>query len=163
YAVSGANGLLNDLWKYNPVTNEWTWMHGADSTNRLGIYGTQGLAAGLNRPGARTQGATWVDAAGNLWLFGGAGYHETAGSGSIRLNDLWKYNPSTNQWTWVHGNKTGDGKSTYGTPGVEAAGNIPGGRNLMTAWVDATGNFWMFGGVGFDATANGYLNEIWKY
>ncbi len=35
-------GWLNDLWKYNPATNEWTWVKG-DKVYELGIYGIQGI------------------------------------------------------------------------------------------------------------------------
>jgi len=31
-------------------------------------------------------------------------------------------------------------------------------------WTDASGNFWLFGGNGFDsAGTQGYLNDLWKY
>jgi hypothetical protein len=32
------------------------------------------------------------------------------------------------------------------------------------SWIDASGNFWLFGGDGFDSTGmGGYLNDLWKY
>lgn len=34
---------------------------------------------------------SWIDRAGNLWLFGGYGYPSTGASNY--LNDLWKYEP----------------------------------------------------------------------
>ena len=31
-------------------------------------------------------------------------------------------------------------------------------------WTDAAGNFWLFGGNGYDsAGTSGYLNDLWKY
>ena len=38
-----------------------------------GVYGTLGIAAAGNIPGARDSAATWTDSNGNFWLFGGEG------------------------------------------------------------------------------------------
>jgi hypothetical protein len=57
---------------------------------QTGVYGTQGVAATTNVPGARWLAVSWIDNSGNFWLFGG-GYSSTAGS--VDLNDLWRYQP----------------------------------------------------------------------
>lgn len=36
-------GYLNDLWKYNPDTYQWTWMSGSDIINQPGTYRTTGV------------------------------------------------------------------------------------------------------------------------
>ncbi len=69
---------------------------------------------------------SWTDSHGNLWLFGGYGYGSTTSSGY--LNDLWRYDPATNQWTWMSGANTIDQVGVYGTKGVPAAANVPGAR-----------------------------------
>jgi hypothetical protein len=55
----------------------------------------------------------------------------------------------------------------YGTPGVPAPTNIPGGRTGAVTFADAAGNFWLFGGNGMDSTgtysAFQQLNDLWKY
>ncbi len=79
FGASGG-GNFNDLWQYNG--SQWTWMGGSESGGQLGVYGSLGVPAAANTPGARINGATWTDAKGNLWLFGGSG-----------LNDLWVYQP----------------------------------------------------------------------
>jgi hypothetical protein len=56
-----------------------------------GVYGTQGVSAAANVPGARVLAVSWTDASGNLWLFGGDGYGANGTSGN--LNDLWRYQP----------------------------------------------------------------------
>jgi hypothetical protein len=56
-----------------------------------GVYGTLGTAASPNLPGGRLGAASWIDASGNLWLFGGQGDDSTGAQGY--LNDLWKYQP----------------------------------------------------------------------
>jgi len=51
-----------------------------------------------------------------------------------------------------------------GTLGTAAAGNLPGARYWTSSWTDSSGDFWLFGGVGYDATgATGYLNDLWRY
>jgi len=46
---------------------------------------------------------------------------------------------------------------------VASASNIPGARWGANSWVDASGNFWIFGGLGFDSTdTNGLLNDLWN-
>jgi hypothetical protein len=62
-------GFLNDLWVYS--RGEWTWINGANEANQAGTYGTEGTPAASNVPGARQGAISWMDAAGNLWLFGG--------------------------------------------------------------------------------------------
>jgi len=158
YDSAGSEGALNDLWKYS--AGEWTWMNGANVANQVGVYGTLGTAAPGNIPGARSGAVSWTDASGNLWLFGGAGY-DSAGS-SAWLNDLWKY--SAGEWTWMSGANVVGQPGVYGTLGTAAAGNVPGARNSPVSWTDASGNFWLFGGVGADSTgAGGGLNDLWKY
>jgi len=169
YDSAGALGILNDLWKYS--AGQWTWVSGADTVNQFGVYGTMGTAAAGNVPGSRTNAVTWTDAGGNLWLFGGQG-NDLNGKACLQnnapcfLSDVWKY--GAGQWTWVGGSNTVQQPGVYGTMGTAAAGNIPGSRSNATGWTDATGNFWLFGGFGFDSTTGnnmvyGDLNDLWKY
>jgi N-acetylneuraminic acid mutarotase len=165
---SGTNGSihLNDLWEFNPGTNQWTWMSGYDNTVG-GVYGTLGVPATANVPGARQAAMGWADSSGNLWLFGGSGYDSAKTFGI--LNDLWKFNPTTKQWTWMGGsstvpNATDCQPGIYGTLGVASANNVPGGRSSAASWTDADGNFWLFGGPGCDsASTQALLNDLWKF
>jgi N-acetylneuraminic acid mutarotase len=160
--VNGNGGYLNDLWEFNPSTNEWTWMGGSSTANQPGVYGTLGTLAAGNIPGGRYSATSWVDGSGNLWLFGGNGT-DVNGNGGY-LNDLWEFNPSTNEWAWMGGSSTGHQPGVYGTLGVPDAGNIPGGRSYATSWADSSGSFWLFGGLGFDEGLNfDFLNDLWKY
>jgi N-acetylneuraminic acid mutarotase len=162
YDSIGNGRILNDLWKYNPSTGQWTWMSGANVGAQTGIYGTQGTPSPSNIPGSRHFSISWIDSSGNLWLFGGTGFDSTSSQGL--LNDLWKYTPSTGQWTWVSGSNLISQSGVYGTQGVPAANNIPGSRRSSTPWIDSSGNLWLFGGTGFDSTgAQGTLNDLWKY
>jgi len=162
YDAAGGTGYLNDLWRYSPTTGLWTWVNGADANNASGLYGTLGTAAAGNVPGARQAASSWTDASGNLWMFGGVGYDATGAAGD--LNDLWRYSPTTGLWTWVNGADAVNASGIYGTLGTAAAGNVPGARYSASSWTDASGNLWLFGGVGYDAAgAVGNLNDLWKY
>jgi N-acetylneuraminic acid mutarotase len=157
YATSGSSGRLNDLWRFDGTN--WTWVSGSNATWQYGVYGTKGVAAPGNVPGARDASVSWIDASGNLWLFGGWGY---AASGSYYyLNDLWKFD-GTN-WTWVSGSDVTNQAGVYGTKGVAASGNVPGARGYSVSWIDAGGNLWLFGGWGYVASGSGYLNDLWKF
>ncbi len=75
-------------------------------------------------------------------MFGGTGY--TSSGNNLKLNDLWRYHAGNNQWTWVKGNNTADDAlAVYGTKGVAAAGNTPGGREDAVTWIDKNGNLWL--------------------
>jgi N-acetylneuraminic acid mutarotase len=162
YDATGGVGRLNDLWRYTPGTNEWTWISGGSADNAAGVYGTQGTPSAGNMPGARYSASTWTDASGNLWLFGGYGYDSTGTVGD--LNDLWRYSPGTNQWTWISGGSAHNAAGVYGTQDAASAGNVPGARQAANAWTDSSGNLWLFGGYGYGSTgALGYLNDLWQY
>ena len=151
-------GIINDLWKYS--AGQWTWMGGANTILQSGTYGTQGVASATNFPGARRLAVSWTAAAGNFWLFGGDGYDSKGTHGE--LNDLWKY--SAGQWTWVNGSNLANQSPTYGTLGVAAASNVPGARDSALSLLDPAGNFWLFGGEGYDSNGTyGELNDLWKF
>ncbi|MGA3161654.1 MAG: FG-GAP-like repeat-containing protein [Terracidiphilus sp.] len=173
-------GTLNDLWKFDPSINEWTWMGGSSkfrscttgstTCSQPAVYGTLGTPAAGNIPGARAGAMQWIDGSGNYWLFGGWGT-DSVGTWGV-LNDLWKFTPSTNLWTWMGGSSTvpNDGSNSegqfgvYGSLGMQAATNMPGGRQAAASWTDSTGMFWIFGGSGCGSNyCGGWLNDLWEY
>ncbi|MBL7727639.1 MAG: hypothetical protein JNM68_08140 [Dinghuibacter sp.] len=160
---SSSSGFLNDLWRYNPATNQWTWMNGSNLESRAGIYGTQGTPAAANTPGGRRNAAAWTDTSGNLWLLGGYGYTNSTFSGADWCSDLWKYNITTNQWTWMKGVTYLNASGIYGTFRTEDAANLPGAREGAATWTDKNGYLWLQGGEGYGANYLGYLNDMWRY
>ena len=162
YDSTGALGTLNDLWQFSPSTGLWTWMSGASGNNARGVYGAQGVASSSNVPGSRYGASAWTDASGDLWLFGGYGYDA---SGSVgKLNDLWRYAPSSGQWTWVSGGDVGNAAGVYGALGAASSSTTPGARYAASSWIDASGNLWLFGGYGCDSSGDvGALNDLWKF
>jgi len=159
--VTGNIGLLNDLWKYNTSTNEWTWMKGSNLANQVGIYGSQGIYSATNIPGGRKGASSFKDGLGNLWVFGGYGYDSFGSFGE--LNDLWTYDPSTNQWRWMKGAVSCFQVGVYGTQGTGNFANTPGARYRANCWTDGNGEFWLFGGLGYNGSSNSYLNDLWRY
>jgi N-acetylneuraminic acid mutarotase len=158
----GGLGYLNDLWKFNMATSQWTWMSGSNIVNSSGVYGTMGVADPTNLPGARAAAISWSDSTGNLWLMGGGGYDGVGVVGY--LSDLWKYNTSNGQWTWVSGSSNNGNSGVYGVIGTANSVNVPGARSAAINWSDGAGNFWLMGGSGVDSVGNtGSLNDLWKY
>src|SRR5262249_32870383 len=128
-----------------------------------GVFGTKGVADSANKPPGLYQSCSWTDKEGNFWLFGGANF---TSSGALKpYNTLWKYSPSTNEWTWMNGSKSSDKAGVYGILGIPDADNTPGSRYMSASWIDSSGNLWMFGGYGYDGGAFGIgiLNDLWKY
>ena len=185
---AGIFGYLNDLWEFNPTlgaNGEWAWMGGSNVApyptgptqfrGQPGVYGTLGSADKGNVPGGRYGAYAWTDASGNLWLFGGNGFDSM--STNAYLNDLWEFKPALGdhgEWTWMGGSSTvppspspfqqAAEPGVYGTLGKSNVANIPGGRSSGMAWADASGDLWLFGGLGADSAGNsGYLNDLWEY
>ncbi len=157
WMYGGADGGLaarNDLWKYDPTANEWTWMTGTNATNDPGVYGTQGVPSPGNRPPSRGwAAASWTDISGNFWFLGGLN--------SSSFNDLWEYNIATNEWTWMKGSNIPLQPGIYGTQGVPNTNNTPGARaECATTWTDNAGDLWLFGGYDFSAN---YYSDLWRF
>jgi len=159
-SVATSVGVMNDLWKYTPISNQWTWVSGSQTAKSLGSYGTKGTSNANNQPPARQAAAEWLDNLGYLWLFGGM----DDGTGS--MNDVWKFDTFNKVWTWVNGSNLrrqgGVYTATTQTP------VLPGSRGYSVYWRDSAGNFWTFGGLGEANVLNtsnryGYLNDLWKY
>ncbi|MFZ0731287.1 MAG: kelch repeat-containing protein [Candidatus Sulfotelmatobacter sp.] len=166
--VNNATGTANaDVTNVQVVCiGEWTWINGADTVAANGTYGTKGKQSGGD-PGARYEVNSWIDASGNMWLFGGDGYANDPGPES-ELPDLWKFTPGVG-WEWVAGaNTTRDQCSTYPSSGQIGDTGTPGARALASNWIDSSGNLWMFGGYVEDNPAGDCetadpFNDVWEY
>jgi N-acetylneuraminic acid mutarotase len=73
--VTETQGPLNDLWNYDPVTKEWTMVN---------VTG--------NKPSARYNHDVAQNTDGSVVLSGGM-------DGSNLLDDMWRYDPITGEWT----------------------------------------------------------------
>jgi len=175
-AIAIASGYLNSAMASATYTissstssgaaGEWAWVGGSSSASQAGVYGALGTSVAGDIPGARQNATFWTDGSGNFWLFGGYGYDSTGAQGA--LNDLWEFNPATSEWTWMSGSSTvgssGGQPGVYGSLDAAVSGNIPGGRYAASGWIDGSGNLWLFGGYGYDASGNGgSLNDLWEF
>jgi hypothetical protein len=152
--------MMNDLWKYNPTTSEWTWVSGSKTglaTSAGAVYGTKGTPSTSNTPGVREDTSCIFDDNGYLWVFGGLL------TSSTDVNDLWRFNPATLEWTWMTGSNTTNANGVYGTKGTAAAANTPGARERMGLWKGPNNTIWMFGGYVYDSGGSGRFNDLWKY
>ncbi len=152
-------GELDDLWKFDITTKEWTWMSGDSIVGTNPVQGIKGVGDTANSPGSRIGSSAWLDSSGNfLWLFSG---WINAGD---PYSDLWKYEISTKKWTWVSGvTGTYGDADLYGTKGVGSTSNNPYGRSDAATAVDSSGNLILFGGYNWTGTGLAYYNDLWKF
>jgi N-acetylneuraminic acid mutarotase len=135
-----------------------------------GVYDTLGTPSATSVPGNCINASSWTDSRGHLWLFEGNGFDANGAQGD--LNDMWEFYPSTREWTWMVDSSTESlldyglhGQAgVYGSIGTPAPGNIPSSRFAAVEWTDSGGNFWLFGGSGFDADGkDGFPDDLWEF
>jgi len=161
WLFGGTGSYNDDLWKFDPSLNQWAWIKGPGVGNQPGVYGTFQVPSAANNPGGRGYGEiTWTDNFNNLWMYGGYGKDVNNFQGF--LGDLWEYNITTNEWTWMSGSDTISTVPIYGTMGVPDPANTPGARNeCNAAWVDDNNNLWLYGG---DLNLNSdRAGDLWMY
>lgn len=144
----------SDLMKYNPKTKKWTY------------YGSDDNSA--NKPHGRYRARAWFDNNNNLWLYGGAVEPDPLSTNTFSYNDLWKYNTTTNVWTFISGNKNsyyckdcpnGVYPATAGTSGTQY---FPRARSDYGYWQDNLGNVWIYGGYAESHGTDEY-GDLWKF
>jgi gliding motility-associated-like protein len=153
------NKFYNDLWKYDIITNQWTWISGTNIANDLGHITSICTPSKLDYPSRRTENtACWTDVCGNFWMYGGM----DTPSYNV-FNDFWVYNPSSDIWTIIKGSpkfQLNMGEDpVYGTIQIPDPANHPGSRGGACTWMDKSGNFWLFGGY----QGTNVTNDLWKY
>ena len=143
-------GYLNDLWKYNISTTLWTWMSGGNIIDQAGVYGINGVSHIDNVPGSRYEHQMLVFDE-DIFLHGGLSYNNV-------FNDLWKYDFSNDEWTWMSGSNITNQFGVYGIKGVSHIDNIPGSRHSHQM-ITIDENIFLNGG-NFTLSL---LNDLWKY
>jgi hypothetical protein len=144
----------DDVIRYNISTNEWTWIRGG-SVGIQPIYGTQGIPDPANNPGSRLAYAKWKDSAGDFYFMNGSTYY----SGANDHNDVWRYNSTSDEWTWISGTQLTNDPGSYN---ASCMNGTPAGRGEdKSAYRDLHGKVWLFGGT--TATINDNFNDLWMY
>jgi len=161
---AGLEGSTDELWRFDGTS--WTWVTGTGASTpgaySTGTYGQRGVVDSTNSPGSRRAAIAWADRCENLWLAGGYGWGQLAGSahGPGPLNDVWRFD-GTN-WTWMGGSSFVDQPGSY--PVADGGDGSPGARYGAAWWVAHNGDLWVFGGMGIDgAGRQGELNDLWRY
>jgi hypothetical protein len=120
----------NDLWRYAASGQVWTRIEAATTP-----------------PAARSFAASWLDARGDLWIFGG---RDNTRPEQLD-DDLWEFTPATRAWTCQSGCAGDDGIT--GDP-------RPAARMGATTWVDADGDLWLDGGTGATGAP---IPDVWRF
>lgn len=135
-------GVYNDIWKFNPANNQWTWIKGSRQPDDPGIAGTLGLESPTAYPSARKNFTYWV-VDNYVYVYNG---------------DFWKYNMQTNNWTCISVAPAISGP-VYGQLNVPSATAYPGKRSRASCWTQ--GNYlYLFGGY---TESHGDRNDVWRY
>lgn len=139
---------------FSQVPGEWTWMSGSNTSGNA-VYGSMGQSSPDVTPGGGNlyEGRTWVDNDGNFWFYGG--YNMFV---DLELNNMWKYDVSTNEWTWMKGSGSSGGMASYGTQGIFSNSNNPPASGISTSisWTGLDGTLWFLSVTEYNAS-------MWKY
>lgn len=133
------DGYSFGLYMYDPATGNWQNLT------------PQQVAPGVNWPAGREDfGFTYDPGTAALWVFAGVG------SGTINLNDLWRYTLQTRRWTRI--------AQHYHDPGGAAI--YP--REIYNISDDGQGGFYLFGGSYLEAPPGHmvpwtYVNDLWYF
>lgn len=153
-----SGSYMGDLWSFDVATAWWTTLH----ISKTQSFGTQGVPSSTTFPGVKYWHACAMSPFDNqFYLFGG-----WAGTGSLRENNMWSYNFSLKQWTFLKGNSAPGTYTTYGVSagvGIEAPSNLPAGRQMHSLnAMTSTASFIMFAGSTYYPTYV-LLNDLWRY
>jgi gliding motility-associated-like protein len=136
----------------------WTWMKGSQTPGTPAVNGTIGVPNSANNPPPMIEPAGFTDLQGRFWVYGGSQLSSGAPPSAFQM---WMFDPSTNNWTWMNGPSTPLAPANYGTQGIPSPTNHPGIRAGVSTWTDQDGNFWLFGNINPFALNNN--NDLWKY
>lgn len=156
-------GRKDEMWRYNTLTNSWTWIKGDNSPSPgyiLPTYGTKGIADPANSPGSQNTPTFWRDVAGNFYMYGGS--VNTKG----RINTVWKYSSVSNEWIWIAGDKDSLQPAINGTKGVWSVNNNPGAMDGAEVFLSTQNSdtVYMYGGRYQDYTGkSGFMRDLWAF
>lgn|GEM_PF-2093592 len=149
----------NDLWRFVPHLKAWEQVQ----PNGPASHGQKSLPSATNQPPARSDACGWTDPDGNLWLFGGTTSSLGALSTPNCWNDLWKFDITIRQWTWI------SGSDSQNAPNQLTAPAHPSSREVPAIWPDPlTGDVLLYGGHGSiqeaaPVTGDYPLSDLWLW
>eukprot|EP00158_Paraphelidium_tribonemae_P007708 Partr_v1_DN28337_c0_g1_i1_m79233 putative Inherit from NOG: hedgehog protein len=152
----GTAGYLNDLWIFRRETLVWAWVSGTTAADGPPVYGIKGQGDVSNVPGGRHGTISCYHEKSGLFLvYGGAAVDSNFNADY--MSDLWGYNPTSKEWTWIAGS------SVIMTPPVFSVGSqLAGAQQFSAITVDQlSGTVYMFGGDGYNPN-QGTHDLLWK-
>jgi hypothetical protein len=131
--------------------NQWSWISGTNTGEVGGVYGTQGTPSTMNYPGGRrAHQMVFVASINCSFMFGGYGRTQSGAVGY--LNDLWTYNVTSTEWSWLTGSKIANTRGIYGTLGSSSTGYNPGSRSdFPMVYHPRLHVIYLYGGYGYDS------------
>jgi hypothetical protein len=152
----GSTIYYQDVWEFNPVNLQWTWVAGTQGSDGSGSSGSACDTASTNKEGKRFENrATWKICDDLILNYSG----QDAAGGANYFNDLWAYVPSLTEWVNI---ASAPLIGSYGVQGVANASNFPPSRVGAVGSVDKQHRIWMFGGTTGRANGN-FFNDLWMY
>ncbi len=125
-------------------SGHWTWFGGNYTSEYSTVRAVYPAHHGeIGSPGFRRIAPTAV-VNDTMYLFGGYGYGNNSNVYET-MNDLWAFNVSSGNWTWVAGSSNSRKYGVY--IGDDAQ---PGGRTNTAMWATKSGVIYVFGGIGCD-------------
>ena len=149
--------VFDDVWRYNIVTHNWTWIAGDDYVGALGDYSEYCISDNYSHPMGRfeNRSAVSLGSLNNFISFGGS-YCPDSSYTPKTLSDLWLFDYKTLQWQLLDGsNITGQG-GDFGNFQVPSNSNYPEANAGQCQWIDKIGDLWVWGGVNF-------ANSLWRF
>ncbi len=142
----------SSFWVYNLTIKQWKCIQ---PKNMAANYGTKGVFAATNCPGARFNSIAFTDSSGNLYMMAGGGY---------QINDLWKYDISLQQWAWVSGYSNNTGVlGALGPIGLASPNYFPASRLDAMPILANDGMIYIYGGYPTFTTGSDYRSNLWRY
>lgn len=147
--------ISNDLWKWDGKS--WTWLAG----RKCGQPADKDASISAQKePSPRIFTTTWIGKDGHLWMFGGFSINRLYDSSQNRTNELWKWDGRS--WTLVLSDTARKVGKISAVKSAPSSVIMPTPRSGATAWVDAVGDVWLYGGEN-GAQINPTINELWKW
>lgn len=146
--IINTKGTNNFMWHYRADQILWKFVVAGGTQ----VYNFDPFTVGLNIEDPRNIPAGRYEATmcslpsvNSLLLWGGWSYNPSIIG---TLSDTWRFNATSEQWAWLHGNYTKGTASVYGQIGFFAPGNVPSSRfAAVGAVADGTQSMYLFSGT----------------
>jgi hypothetical protein len=149
YAESHGADEFGDLWKFNPINNEWTLISGNDTLNPPKT---------ATNPGSRNAPYCWVGNDNKLYMSGGQRQYW------YFLRDTWRVNPSDGNWEVVKIDSLSNEAPISAGFRIESTTNSPGSSVNTLNHLTTGSHTYMFSGYGTGSNnLNGFTGAMWRY